>query len=171
MKNSRIPTVVVALIFCAFVFVLCTAGRTTGGYIFGILFGWISFLGRVVPLVRVSNDGAALTAAVCLAVLFPDCMYLCGGCNGSLAACTGSYWKWALDGGPSGSDRPGVCHGHCSDRRVTHQTGWLINSPDPLVFKISNRETMAPEVSENHLKQCGLGIHIYADAEHHIPFG
>lgn len=165
MKNVRVPTWLGILIILGFTCLCLPNNRNVSAYLFGIPFGWISFLQRVVPSVQVSREGV-LTAVLCLLVLVPGLQVFLRWASGATAG-TGRRWKWrwtvvllalVVLTFTAGTAAVGV----------THQTGWLINSPDPLVFTISDNRNI---LSYSNLRQIDLALQIHNSEQHHFPAG
>ena len=133
--------------------------------------GWIKFLWRVVPEMQVDGRGV-VTALVCITALIG-----------------GSHWffSWLHKARTKLSEQGTVPH--WSWRRtfallsvvvlmfvagiaavgVTHQTVWLISSPQPL-YDRDNRYG-ARSVSANNLRQMALACHFYVGEKGDLPPG
>lgn len=128
-----------------------------------LLLGWVLYLRRVGPEVRVSWDGVAL-AAVCLAGFAIGLHGFCRWLARSSAvnddqrpdwparwtsAIVGLIWLMFV-GGIAASG-------------IVHQSGWLLRSPRPWVSNSFHGPTGAASraASVNNLKQLGVGLHQY----------
>ncbi len=134
---------------------------------FELAFGWVKYLGRVVP--RLNPDLAVIaTAAACLLVV-------------TLGGHAFLRWLYAATGpGPEPRRWPWkwtlllvglVVLMFVSGIAVTgmaHQTGWLLRSPEPL-FEGGIRKAASRARSANNMKQIGLAVHSYHDEKHHLP--
>jgi prepilin-type N-terminal cleavage/methylation domain-containing protein/prepilin-type processing-associated H-X9-DG protein len=143
-------------------------------FAFNLAFGWVVFLARVVPRVRVGWAGVA--TGITLLVL--------------LAAGTHLFLGWLSDQvrGPARSEDSGerplkprwtaalVCLvvlmfvAGLATAGIAHQVGWLLTSGEPLVAS-SGRHVVWRMQSINNLKQIGLGLHAYHEAEGVFPPG
>jgi prepilin-type processing-associated H-X9-DG protein len=133
--------------------------------------GWVTYLYRVIPRVRI--DGwAAATAAVCLALLTVGVHQI---------------FSWLYEQTPHAKESEG------SDLRrwpmrwtgwmvavvllmfvagiaavgVTHQAGWLLASGQPFVN--TSRAAVDRAMSTNNLKQIGLALHAYHAKHESFP--
>ncbi len=166
MKNIRIPTWLGILLIASFLLCLCLpTDRNSSAYLFGIPFGWISFLQKVVPNVQISREGV-LTALLCLLVLVPGLHLFLRWARGGVAGATRRWklrWTLALIALVVLTFAAGT-----AAVGVTHQTGWLINSPDPLVFTIRDNGRLG---SFSNLRQIDLAFQVYESDLHHLPAG
>jgi hypothetical protein len=141
---------------------------------FNFLCGWALFLGRVLPQVRV-DPGQVVTALVCAACL-------AGGLH--------LFLRW-LHGQVKGPGEMGGAGRRWAPRwtmailglvvlmfvagiaavGMTHQTSWLLTSPEPLVGGTSTREMAARSQSANNLKQLGLAAANYESDHKYFPPG
>jgi hypothetical protein len=118
--------------------------------VFYLLFGWIFFLVRVLPQIRVDWYGV-LTAAVCLLGLFIGLHIFLGWLISSLprASPEAPPRRWsqrstaALLGLVVALFTAGI-----GAVGVTHQTSWFVNSPDPIFV----RSSVLPRAAKNNLK-------------------
>ena len=135
---------------------------------FTLAFGWVKYLGRVVP--RLNPDPATVATAVAclLGVTFGGHAFLRW-----LYAATGPRpeprrwpWKWTLllVGLVVLMFVSGI-----AVTGIAHQTGWLLRSPEPLTND-GLRISTARGKSANNLKQIVLGAHTYHDVNHHLPW-
>jgi prepilin-type processing-associated H-X9-DG protein len=135
--------------------------------------GWIWYLGRAVPQVPVEWDGV-LTAVVCLALL-------CGGLH--------LFCRWLYEAAPAAAAaeqtprRPWPFRWTAAVVGVvvlmfvagvavvglTHQTAWLITSPEPLLR--DRHEAMNRLSSASHLRLIALALIQYHDARASFPPG
>jgi prepilin-type processing-associated H-X9-DG protein len=133
--------------------------------LFLIAFGWIGFIGRVLPQVHVRWDIAAATA-LCVVILvigsqsFLSWLYREMAAEGASANARRWRWRWTLSGAgfvllmfTAGIGATGV----------VHQTGWLINSPVPLL-KYTWGEKLNRYVCAKNLRAIGIALEQYADA-------
>lgn len=156
-------------------FVLACLGQAVPvQFAFFLLFGWVFYLYRILPQVRL--DGwAAITAVACLVLLttglhqFASWLYppLCGSVNGELT-CNARSWhaRWTawLIGAVLLMFVAGLaCVG------VTHQVGWLLSTPEKLVFGSGDAARRAQ--STNNLKQIGLALNNYHQEHKSFPPG
>jgi hypothetical protein len=132
--------------------------------------GWAFFLARVVPRLTVSPAGV-LTAAACLI---------------GLGVGLHLFLDWlARQRAPAGEARPWPFRATLAllglfvlaftagiaAVGVSHQTAWLLNSPEPLVAGGGIRDAAARSQSQNNLKQLGIACHDYAAQNTTLPPG
>ena len=130
---------------------------------FRLAAGWAYFVGRVGPRVSVNGAGV-LTALVCLVALAVGghlfLRWLVG---------TARRWqlRWTLSilGAVVLMFVAGI-----SAVGITHQTAWLLTSPEPLTNG-GIRSASARSQSINNLKQIGLALHNYDDLANRLPPG
>lgn len=137
-----------------------------------ILFGWIRFLARVIPEMTL-DISATITVIVCLLLITVAMQRLCS-------------WLYRHNQKPDGN-------GEAPPRRwrwrwtfalvavivlmfiagtsaigITHQTGWLITSPEPL---IGRRSHAFVDKADNNLHLIALATHNYYDWRKCLPPG
>ena len=152
---------------CGLLFLACLGRTVPGDLLFNLAFGWIFYLGRVVPQVRVNGAGVA-TAGVCLAALAVGLQWFlrwfAGQMTKSAVATESTAPSWPVR-------RTAVVLGlivlmfaaGIAVVGVGHQTAWLLNSPEPII-EGGIREPAARAQSQNNLKQMVLAMHNYQDA-------
>ncbi len=129
---------------------------------FGLAVGWARFLSRVVPQVHVSGPGA-LTAAVCLAGL------TVGG-HLFLRWLVGPGRRWGLRWTLSALGAVVLMFvAGVSAIGISHQTAWLLTSPEPLTNDGIHKSVRAQ--SMNNLQRIALAAQNYADGTSHLPPG
>ena len=139
--------------------------------VFYLVAGWAFFLDRVGPLVRPNPAEVAVFAAAFGVVTLGShwfCRWLYAGWNRSGDAVP-AVWPWRWTGRLVGvlvllfvAGTAGV--------GVTHQTGWLITSPEPIVRLTGGvRVAAARTVSSNNLKQLSLAEYSFEVARHFLP--
>jgi hypothetical protein len=131
---------------------------------FRLAVGWVTFLIRVLPQTHVSGPGA-LTATVCLAGL------AVGGHLFLRWACGEGKRRWRPAWTLSGLGLVVLMFvAGISAVGITHQTAWLLTSPEPLT-EGGIRSASARLQSMNNLKQIALAAHNYHDASNRLPPG
>ena len=123
--------------------------------------GWAYYLVQTLPLLR-PNPAEFAVAGVALLILTAGCHRI-----GRWLAGPGWRWKWTAQGVgllvllfACGTATVGV----------THQTGWLIRSPEPLTESTGGmRSVVGRSQAMNNLKQLGLAAHNHADARESLP--
>jgi prepilin-type processing-associated H-X9-DG protein len=136
--------------------------------------GWVAFLARVVPGVRIGWGGVA-TGVVCLVLFATGSHYLLG-------------WLYEQMRGTDGVDVPvdgrwkprwtaslitvvvTMFFAGLATTGVAHQVGWLLTSKERLVGSNMSRLVLRLQ-SVNNLKQIGLGLSFYHDAMRTFPPG
>lgn len=134
-----------------------------------VAFGWLFFLGRVVPGATVGWAGVA-TALACLA---------------GFAAGLHAFLAWLVRAtgpaeGPPRRWRPRwtgtavavvvlMFVAGLATVGATHQVGWLLTSEQPLFEGGGVRSAARRSQSVNNLKQIGLGVHNFHDADEALP--
>lgn len=143
-----------------------------GDFFLNLAFGWIIHLLRVLPQVHISGSGV-LTAAACLAALAIGLQwFLCwlvGQMSGKAANTNSSISSWPVR-------RTGVILGLAvlmfvagiSVVGTSHQMGWLLTSPEPIV-EGGMHEYAARAQSQSNLKQLALAMHNYREIEKSLP--
>jgi prepilin-type processing-associated H-X9-DG protein len=145
----------------------CMGGLAPAEFVVGLVFGWIFYLGRVLPEVYISPAGAA-TLVVCLVgVSFGShafLWWLVRAIRGPESTPWRAKWTAQLVAGILLMFVAGIAM-----TGVVHQTGWLITSPEPWVAL--NVQAARRSQSVNNLKQIGLGFSNYGRAENEFPPG
>lgn len=133
-----------------------------------LVLGWAMFLYRMAPLVQFSPSGV-LTAIACLALLtwgLNAFLRWLSAASALAAADEGARavwpWRWTLS--VLGLIVLAFVAG-ISAIGVTHQTGWLFNSPEPLWRDLNAERTQ----STNNLKQIALAFHNYEAVHNRMP--
>jgi prepilin-type processing-associated H-X9-DG protein len=143
-------------------------------FVVALVVGWVMFLARVLPRVRVDWAGVA-TAVVCLTLF---------------AVGSHAFLRWlygqvpAEDGSPDPSARRWkprwtvalvvavvtMFVAGISAAGVAHQVGWLLTAGEPLVDS-SMRRIIWRAQSTNNLKLIGIALHNYHEAHASFPPG
>jgi hypothetical protein len=136
---------------------------------FFLVFGWIGYLCRVVPQVRIDGAGIA-TALVCVVGLAIGLHHFAGWLYAhNHAADTPGRWRWrwttALLAVVVLMFVAGV-----AAIGVTHQTAWMINSPYPW-FETRPLSEAALRNSSNNLRQIGIGVAERVEQVQEMPPG
>jgi prepilin-type processing-associated H-X9-DG protein len=169
MRQSIIWVTVTILGLC----VLACAGMAVPiEFAITLAFGWVIYLGRVLPNVGIAWGGV-VTATLCLALFLAGSHAFLAWLYGQLRAgadpggLTVQRWKpwWTVAFGAlivlmfvAGISAVGV----------VHQVGWLLASDAPLVEN-SSRGINSRLESVNHLKQIGMGLHDYHNSHKTFP--
>jgi hypothetical protein len=136
---------------------------------FYLLFGWIPYLGRVVPQVRVDGAGV-VTALVCVAGLafglhrFAGWLY-----SHNHAADPTRRWRWGWTAALLAVVVLTFAAGVAAVG-VTHQTAWLFTSPGPW-FESRFPLSVAQTGSANHLHQIGIAVAERVEQVNQVPPG
>jgi hypothetical protein len=159
--------VVILLTAVVGLFCVCAGAGFVAQIPFTLAFGWVSYLGRVVPKLNPDPASVATAVACLLGVVFGGHAFLKW-----LYAATDPRrepiseprrwpWKWTLM--LTGL----VVLMFASGIAVTgmaHQTGWLLRSPEPLT-----KNSRALSVSRIHLGQMAVGAQSFADKNGRLP--
>jgi prepilin-type processing-associated H-X9-DG protein len=135
---------------------------------FAVVFGWIIFLIRVLPEVRINGWGVA-TAVACLVPLAVGTQWFLGWlCQGPAKGSTGDGLRWRLrwTGGSIAIVVLMFVAGLAAGG-VAHQVVWLVGSPEPLTESEGGRAS----VSISNLKAIGQALHDYQRAHGTFPPG
>ncbi len=156
----------------ALLFLACLGFYLPGDFFLNLAFGWIFYLSRVLPQVHVSGTGA-LTAAICLAALLVGLQlflrWLVSQMPRNAAIIDVSTPSWPIR-------RTAVILGMIvflfvagvSAVGISHQIGWLLTSPEPLV-EGGGREVVARWESQNNLHHIAVAMHNYQDVKKTLP--
>jgi hypothetical protein len=145
---------------------------------FLLAFGWISFLGRVIPQINADASSAA-TGAIALLLLLVGLHLFLRWLSAAIAASrtadtaaitdesTPPAWllRWTVSiiaivlmMFVAGVSMVGVIH----------EVGWLATSPEPIISS-SMRESSRKMQSSHHLRQIAMGMHNYEDVFAVLP--
>jgi hypothetical protein len=157
--------------------VLCLVGVFCAGcvfpfdFVFTVITGWAFYLVRVVPQITWNWSGI-VTAIVCVVALAFGLQWFLGWFYRQLQSKAGTptpqNWSWSWTLRILGLVVLMFVAG-ISAIGVTHQTVWLVTSPDPLLT--GGREAANRLSSANNLKQIGLACHNYHDTFSKFPPG
>jgi hypothetical protein len=151
--------------------------------------GWTMFLWRVIPQTSLSWDGV-LTATFCLVGLSVGLHYFLGWLYREMYRATGKS-EDAASGGSAAHDFTDqtlrrwpvrwtamllgllvlMFIAGLSAVGITHQTTWLVRSPEALLETGSIREAAARVRSMNNLHQTAVAAHAYHDTYGNFPAG
>lgn len=160
-KNRLLPVLLLGL--AAVLFMICSGLIIIPQMIGHLVVGWILYIGKTWPQVRLSWTGLATSAALLL--LFA------GGLHVASARITGRFGlaRWTIG-------RTAACvlivvlmfTSGISSVAIFHQTGWLLNGK----IVLADFEPAQRSQSRNSMRQIGLATHNSAD-EHksHFPAG
>lgn len=155
---------------CLFVILLtCLMPVLPLDIVLNLAFGWIAFLARVVPEVKVGWGGVA-TGVVCLTLLVAGSHRFLGWVYEQTRGegePTVKRWHWRWTGSLVAVIVLMFVAG-LATVGVAHQVGWLVTSKEPLA---SFGSAMYRAQSVNNLKQIGLGIHNYHGVHRAYPPG
>lgn len=136
-----------------------------------LVFGWVMYLLRVVPSVRVDGAGVA-TAVGCLGLLGVGSHAFCRWLYGQIGKGPSlDEARWRMRWTVSGLALVVVMFvAGIAATGVAHQVGWLIGSSEPLAV---GSGSVAARLSQSryNLKQIGLGLHNYHAAQASFPPG
>ena len=146
-------------------------------FLSNLLFGWLYYLGRVLPRIRVSTDGL-LTALVCIALLTIGLHRFAKWLTWEVAHNRGSTarWRWHWTAALLGLVVLMFAAGIAA-AGIVHQAGWLLQPrtrPPERQYSllIDERFRNAFHSSERHLKELGGGLEIVKfDEDSRIPWG
>jgi prepilin-type processing-associated H-X9-DG protein len=155
-------------------FVLACLGQAVPfEFAFYLLFGWMRYLYRVVPNVRVDRS-AAVSAVVCLALLtfglhrFSSWLYRQMGSSIETDRAVAPRWhaRWTvwLIGGTLLMFVAGL-----ATVGITHQVAWLLLTSEKLVIGGGASEAARRAQSTNNLKQIGLALGAYLNEHKSFP--
>src|SRR5436190_5016983 len=151
---------------------LCGGGGLFLQLVFALVAGWIFYLVRVVPHITWNWPGF-VTALVCLAVLASGLQWFLRWFYKQLQAKSGNPaprdWSWSWTLRILGLVVLMLVAG-ISAVGITHQTAWLVTSPEPLL-EGGFRQPGNRIQSMNNLKQIGLALHDYHEKNMSFPQG
>jgi hypothetical protein len=131
--------------------------------------GWVLFLFRVVPRVRVDAAGV-VTAVVCVAALVIGLQTFAGWVTAHNRPAPEARWRWrwtlALVGVVVLAFAAGV-----AAVGIVHQTGWLLNSPVPLFESRAGRREVADQWVTSQLRVMGVASLSFQENTHAYPPG
>jgi hypothetical protein len=144
------------LVFAGLVFVAPCAGQAYPAQIaFHLAFGWVWFLGRVLPKASYDPQGIGTALASLALLALGSHLFLRWLRPGWRARWTGTALGLVVLMFLAGTAAVGVLH----------QAGWLLRSRRPLVVTTGRlRDIAAPMQSANNLKQLGIAAHGFANA-------
>lgn len=155
-------------------FLLCLGCLAPLDFIFALVAGWAFYLYRVVPQITWNWSGF-LTAIVCLVILTFGFQWFLRWFYKQLQAKSGNptprSWSWSWTLRVLGLVVLMFVAG-ISAIGVTHQTAWLVTSPESIMkVEGSIREAANRTQSMNNLKHIGLANHTYHDSHSRFPAG
>jgi prepilin-type processing-associated H-X9-DG protein len=167
---------IIELVVIVAILLVCMGliGLWPGVFLWNLLVGWVYFIGRVFPEIQI-NVAGVLTALVCLSALTGGLHLLLRWCyqqSGSASAAmepAGRTWPWRWTIAILAIVVLAFVAG-ISAVGITHQTVWLVTSPEP-VLQSSLREAANRFKSSNNLKQIGLALHVHHDKKGAFPGG
>lgn len=131
-----------------------------------LAFGWIAFLWRVVPDVRIQWDGVAIFAGASLVLIILLHSFLSWLTTASAGAAEKSHWRWkwtiALVGGVMAIFVAGI-----SVVGATHQSYWLATSKDSLYGE--DLPSYYRGSGDYNLKWTAMAVHISMDTYGAFP--
>lgn len=143
----------------------CLGLDALGMFVLTLAFGWVLFLIRVVPEIRV-DWGGVMVGSACLALFAALAHRFASWLYREIRGPDGPGWspRWtaAMVGVVVLMFVAGI-----SAAGIAHQTGWLLTSEDRLIGSNSSAARRAQSV--NNLKQMGLGLRDYQGAEGSMP--
>lgn len=125
-----------------------------------LAFGWVFYLARVLPQMRIGIDSAAL-GLICIALFTL-------GLHAMLRSGSKSLWKWRWSAQLVALLLVAFVAGLASVG-FTYQVLWAVKDPEPWVS--SGSEAARRMFSGNNLKQFGVAAQIYHDEAHSLPPG
>jgi hypothetical protein len=132
-----------------------------------VLFGWVPFLGRVLPELTVSWSGVG-TVAVCVLLLLVGLHLFCGWVSRrrQLGAAPGTVpggrWRFLWTACILGIVVLMFTAGIAAVG-VVHQTAWVMSSPEPLT--LGTGSDRIPSYSKNNLRQIGVAMEDFVSRE------
>jgi hypothetical protein len=161
------------LIIGAFFVLACLGQAVPFEFAFFLVLGWVPYLYRVLPEVRV-NGSAAATALVCLLLLtagshrFATWLYrqLWGSIETDGSGVRDWHWRWTvwLIGGILLMFVAGL-----ATTGLTHQVAWLLLTPEKLIVSGGARGAAWRAQSLNNLKQMGMALQGYHQEHKSFP--
>lgn len=155
MKRDRLTAVIALISLVLMVLMVCSGNTAPLDFLFTLAFGWVRYVWRVGPQVRV-NWAAVGLAAACVALITVIghglCAWMWRGTGRS------SHWQWRWTGiglavlvlmFAAGTAAVGVAH----------QTAWLLSSPRPMFKYGSGRLDLVR--CQSNLRQLHQCIAIY----------
>lgn len=170
--STRIAEILVAACI-VLVFLGCLGwGQAFGSLCFNLAFGWMIYLYRVLPQVRFHLSGI-VTAIVCVGALAIGLQWFLrwfASQRHEIAAgndTTPSTWPARRTGALLSLILLMFIAGICAVG-ISHQTGWLLTSPEPIV-EGGIRHIAASVQSQNNLHQMAVAMLGYREIEKTLP--
>lgn len=138
-------------------------------FLIAIGFGWVLYLARVLPEVRVNPNGLA-TGLVCLVLFTAGAHAFLSWLHGEMRGPEAGRWRWKWTGSLVAGLLLMFTAGLAATG-VVHQVGWMLASREPLTDGGGARLAARRAQSMNNLKQVALAFHNYLAINDTFPPG
>ena len=138
-------------------------------FVFDLAFGWVGYLVGVLPRVRPSPVGVA-SGVICLALFTGGAHVFLRWLFGEVRGPQSSPWQVRWTGMLVAAIALMFTAGMAATG-VVHQVGWIVNSPEPIISGGGASKAARRAQSVNNLKQTGLALHNFHNAQGAFPPG
>ncbi len=169
MGNRRKGCLVLLVIGAFYGFCLLPVMTFPAEVVLYLTLGWAFFLYRVLPQITFTPSGLA-TGLICLTLFTVGLQWLLSWLYPAIREAETDRWPWKWTGGIIGMIVLMFMAG-VGATGVVHQTGWLLNAPEPRITEGGASGAARRLWSMNNLKQIGLAVVNYESLNGTFPAG